>query len=268
MSSTVGFLEDTHLKNVTNGKQNLETADFEAQKVLVLNILTDITSGIRERSRLKHEKAAHPLAHVRLATKLDSLSRSARTELDTLEDILSKINGSKRLKKQYTEADIQNFKSTLGNLQEQFTTCEATIRQTLIDSPRKQRVNLDLTEPQNLKAATKEEELMATDSIRKWRQRDEEFDQQLQEIGEAVDRIGMVAAQIGERANVQAELAIETIGQVEGTTLEISSVTHKIKKLIKRQRRIECTIRIALIGTMLLLLAIFIYAFFSFIKSL
>lgn len=253
---------------ITSSEQNLENADFYAQKVLLLNLITSITSDIRERDKLKRDKKSHPMAYIKLSSKLESQICLAYDQLDVLKNILSKIQASKRYRKKYSDNEIMDFNDTVKNLEDQISTCESSVRYKSAASSKRNKVDLDLGSPTvNREPLTAEEQSRAAESIRKWRERDEGFDRQLHEIGEAVDRIGEVASQIGEKAMEQAKSAIDTVSKVQDTTNDISAVSMRIKKVLKRQRLMECYFRLILVVTLLTLLAVFLFILMKTIKS-
>ncbi|AFZ81639.1 hypothetical protein BEWA_010570 [Theileria equi strain WA] len=253
---------------IASSEQNFESADFYAQKVLVLNLITSITSDIRERDKLKRDKKSHPMAHIKLSSKLESQICLAYDQLDILKNILTKIQGSKRYRKKYSDSEINGFNDTIKNLEDQVSTCESSVRYKSVASTKRNKVELDLVGPTvNRESLTAEEQSYAVESIKKWRERDEGFDRQLHEIGEAVDRIGEVASQIGEKAMEQAKSAIDTVSKVQDTTNDISAVSIRIRKVLKRQRLMECYFRLILVVTLLTLLAIFLFILMKMIKS-
>ncbi|ORM39993.1 uncharacterized protein BXIN_1404 [Babesia sp. Xinjiang] len=247
------------------GKKNLHNLDFNAQAALILDQYAAIVADMRECDQVKHDKSAHPIAHIKLTSRIEVRIQQVRSDLDILNTIYERIKASKRHRKKYTDEDLRKFEDTLRNLEEQ---CD------MYDSGRykrsttvRRRINLDLSAPEGSATVTEEEQMKAQESIHRWRQRDEEFDQQLQEIGEAVERIGDVAVAIGEKANEQAKKAINTMEQVQNTTSDISVVSQKIKTLLRTRLSIEFAFRIGLILTFLTVLCVFVYALLKFLKS-
>ncbi|KAK1933075.1 hypothetical protein X943_002073 [Babesia divergens] len=246
-------------------KVNLDNLDFQAQVSLVLDQLSAISADIRARDQLKRDKASHPLAQIKLTTSIEARLQQTRSDIDVLCAIYERITSSKRYRKKYTDEEISKLEDTLRNVETQYNAYNASRFKRPFGTTK--RLNVDLSSQANALPVTQEEQAIANESIQRWKQRDEHFDEQLQEIGEAVERIGTVAITIGEKASEQAKNAIETMHRVEGTTADISAVSTQIKRILKRQRRVECSIRIGLILTFLILLSVFIVCLAKFIKG-
>ncbi|EAN32148.1 putative integral membrane protein [Theileria parva strain Muguga] len=241
-------------------ERNLENLDFEAQRQLIVNLITSMTENVKERDKIKRDKTSHPLSHIKLSTKLESQVLAAYNYLDVLKNIYSKLVSNKKKRGKYTEHELNSFGETIKNLDENLLNLENMIRYRASAMTRKTRMDLNINSvPFDKSALTTEEQNYVTESIRRWNERDEGFDKQLQEIGEAVDRIGEVAIHIGARAQDQAKAAMEAVGDVENTTKGVSEVTSKIKRLLKRQRMVECYCRFVLVLIVLILSGVVIY---------
>ncbi|GFE53482.1 transmembrane protein [Babesia ovis] len=247
------------------GKQNLTNLDFNAQAALILNQHAAIVADMRERDQVKHDKTAHPIAHIKLTSRIEVRIQQVRSDLEILHVIYERITTSKKHRKKYTDEDIKNFEDTLHNLVEQCSMYDGGKyrRQTTA----KRRLNVDFSAADGPEEVTEEERMRASESIQRWRKRDQDFDHQLLEIGEAVERIGDVAVVIGEKANEQAKKAIQTMSKVQETTDEISTVSYQIKTLLKRRYNLELGFRIGLIITFLIMFCVFIFALIKFLKS-
>ncbi|CBZ50305.1 conserved hypothetical protein [Neospora caninum Liverpool] len=95
------------------------------------------------------------------------------------------------------------------------------------------------------------------ETIRRWRERDEEFDKQVAEVGDAIDRIAHVAVQIGEKAEVQHELVQQVQTHTEQAAAEIQHLNAKVKGLLSTQSNATFFTRLFLI-VILLFLACFV----------
>lgn len=242
---------------------NLENLDFNAQAAAVLDHFSAISADIKARDQLKRDKSPHPLAQIKLTTSIECHLQQAAADLEVLNVIYERITSSRRHRRKYSDEEINKFEETLTNLETQLSTYESTRYKRSLSA--KKRANLDLSP--NTEEVTPEDQALADESMQRWRKRDENFDEQLQEIGEAVERIGNVAITIGEKATVQAKSAITTMSKVQDTTSDISAISLQIKQVLRRQRRVELTLRIGLILTFLILLSIFIFLLFKVVKS-
>ncbi|CDR97335.1 hypothetical protein, conserved [Babesia bigemina] len=247
------------------GKANLSNLDFNAQVQLILQQNAAINADIRERDQIRHDKTAHPLAQIKLTARIDARVEQVRVDLDILHNIYERITSSRRHRKKYTDEELDNFEDTIQNLEEQCSTYDSSRyrRTTTV----KRRINMDFTPPSDSEPMTEEEQLKAMASIQRWRTRDEQFDQQLQEIGEAVERIGEVAVVIGERANEQVMKAVATMEHVEDATEDVTSVSQQIKSVLRKQKTVECSIRAALIASFVVVACLFVYSLIRFLKN-
>ncbi|BAM41753.1 fibrillarin [Theileria orientalis strain Shintoku] len=246
-------------ENREAAERNLENLDFDAQRNLVVNLITSMNEDVRERDKVKRDKSSHPLLHIKLSTRLESQLISAMNHMEVLKKINTKLQSNKKKKLKYTDGELMAFEDTINNLNENLLNLENAIRYRS-STVKKSKVDLNLKSVSfDKEALTMEEQNYVAESIKRWNERDQDFDNQLKEIGEAVDRIGEVAINIGARAQEQAKNAINTVTQVENTTKGISDVTLKIKKLLGRQRMMECYVRFILIVLVLVLAGILMY---------
>lgn len=242
-------------EDTATAKLNLDNLDFSAQASLLLDHFAAITEYVRTRDKLKRDKGAHPLSQIKLTSKLTGRIQQARADLDVLANIYQKIVTTRRYRKRYTEEEIKNLEDTLHNLESQLSSYESSKLGTPKGAKTRSNVTFNVPETQ----LSPEEEAIANENIKKWRQRDEHFDSQLEEIGEAVERIGNVAVTIGERATEQASKAIDTMTKVQNTTADLAVISQEIKRVLIRQRGIEFTMRIGIITLFLLVLSLFIF---------
>ncbi|KYK67495.1 putative transmembrane protein [Toxoplasma gondii TgCatPRC2] len=91
------------------------------------------------------------------------------------------------------------------------------------------------------------------ETIRRWKERDEEFDKQVAEIGEAIDRIAHVAVQIGDKAEVHHELIQQVQTHTEQAAAEIQVLNAKVKGLLSKQSNATFFTRLLLIVILLFL---------------
>ncbi|KAK1445095.1 hypothetical protein BgAZ_110010 [Babesia gibsoni] len=254
-------------EDTATAKLNLDNLDFSAQASLLLDHFAAITEYVRTRDKLKRDKGAHPLSQIKLTSKLTGRIQQARADLDVLANIYQKIVTTRRYRKRYTEEEIKNLEDTLHNLESQLSSYESSKLGTPKGAKTRSNVTFNVPETQctfsasfiQLFPVSPEEEAIANENIKKWRQRDEHFDSQLEEIGEAVERIGNVAVTIGERATEQASKAIDTMTKVQNTTADLAVISQEIKRVLIRQRGIEFTMRIGIITLFLLVLSLFIF---------
>lgn len=68
--------------------------------------------------------------------------------------------------------------------------------------------------------------------IERWKKRDAEFDKQLRNIGEGVDRLGEIANEIGVKADRQKELVTSLHCQADEASEELKDINNRIKKIV------------------------------------
>ncbi|GIX61314.1 uncharacterized protein BcabD6B2_07490 [Babesia caballi] len=186
--------------DASESKHNLNNLDFNAQVEHILSQHAAIAADIRERDNIRRDKTAHPLAQIKITARIDARIQQVREDMEVLNTIYDRIKSAKRHRKKHTEEELQKFEDTIRNLEEHCNTYDSNKYRRM--KTVKRRVQLDLSAPEGEEtrrwsasgghacAATEEDQLRASDSIKRWHTRDVHFDQQLQEIGEAVERIG------------------------------------------------------------------------------
>ncbi|EDO08448.1 putative integral membrane protein [Babesia bovis T2Bo] len=264
IASENGASQHDEVADAALGKHNLNNLDFNAQVALILDQHAAIVADMKERDQIKNDKSTHPIAHIKLTSRIEVRIQQIRSDLDILSQIYEKIISSRKYRKKYTDEELLKFEDTLQNLEEQCNIYDSgkLRRPTTV----RRRINLDFSVPEGY-SMNEEDKTKATESLQRWKDRDEGFDQQLQEIGEAVERIGDVAVVIGERATEQAKKAVDTMNKVQNTTSEISVVSMQIKTLLKRRYNLELSFRIGLILIFLIVFCVFIFSLIKFLKS-
>lgn len=59
-------------------------------------------------------------------------------------------------------------------------------------------------------------------------------DRQIWEVGEVVDRLNIIAVEVGSKAETQAQIAIELSRQADEANKEVVQVNEKLKQLMVR----------------------------------
>ncbi|PFH31208.1 hypothetical protein BESB_030820 [Besnoitia besnoiti] len=91
-------------------------------------------------------------------------------------------------------------------------------------------------------------------TMKRWKARDEEFDKQVEEIGDAIDRIAHVAVQIGENADLHHELIQNVHGQTDQAATEIQHLNAKVKGILGKQSNTTFFTRLLLIVILVFLI--------------
>lgn len=114
------------------------------------------------------------------------------------------------------------------------------------------------------------EELTEEDQIvlQRWKERDKQFDAQVAQIGDAIDRIADVAVTIGEQADVQNQIVEELTQQTNQAAAELQVLDSKLKKFMKEQTASNfCCKLILLLLVMLLICFVFSTIYARYVKK-
>ncbi|KAL8439741.1 hypothetical protein Efla_002643 [Eimeria flavescens] len=114
------------------------------------------------------------------------------------------------------------------------------------------------------------EELTEEDQIvlQRWKERDKEFDAQVKQIGDAIDRIADVAVTIGQQADMQSEKVEELAHQTNQAAAELQLLDSRLKKFMKEQSASNlCCKLILLLLVMLLICFVFSTVYARYIKK-
>lgn len=114
------------------------------------------------------------------------------------------------------------------------------------------------------------EELTEEDQIvlQRWKERDKQFDEQVAQIGDAIDRIADVAVTIGEQADKQSHVVEELTQQTDQAAAQLQLLDSKIKKFMKQQSASNfCCKLILLLIVMLLICFVFSTVYARYIKK-
>ncbi|KAH0473374.1 MAG: uncharacterized protein KVP18_003321 [Porospora cf. gigantea A] len=71
-------------------------------------------------------------------------------------------------------------------------------------------------------------------AMQRWAERDEQFDHQIDEIGQVVDRLGDIAIRIGEKADQQNLIAMDLCRQADAANEELLNVNAKVHAVLKK----------------------------------
>eukprot|EP00920_Eleutheroschizon_duboscqi_P019413 GHVT01045972.1.p1 GENE.GHVT01045972.1~~GHVT01045972.1.p1 ORF type:complete len:347 (+),score=90.19 GHVT01045972.1:609-1649(+) len=91
------------------------------------------------------------------------------------------------------------------------------------------------------------------ETLARWKERDRAFDQQLEDVGAAIDRIGTVTVAIGERVEGQNNMALEMQDKAEAATDEITAINYRLKSIMSKTSSSTCCCRVCLILLVLIL---------------
>ncbi|KAL8275136.1 hypothetical protein Esti_001015 [Eimeria stiedai] len=114
------------------------------------------------------------------------------------------------------------------------------------------------------------EELTEEDQIvlQRWKERDKEFDAQVAQIGDAIDRIADVAVTIGHQADVQSHKVEELTQQANQAAAELQFLDTKLRRFLKEQSPSNfCCKLILLVIVMLLICFVFSTVYARYIKK-
>lgn len=93
-------------------------------------------------------------------------------------------------------------------------------------------------------------------TMARWKERDAEFDKQLDLIGQGVDRLGEIAVQIGEKADEQKELITQLHHDADIASDDLVELNARVKKIMGDSMGFNCCCKVILAIILIVLIGI------------
>lgn len=258
-------------KNPEEGTKKEKKDDFLEMKGQMLSVLQVIRNTVRERAQIqkkygnnyqvidktakireqiaKVDQLMPKLAQIQMrqakSRKFDEQEKEARKEdirllTKQLEECRMAIQTNRELESDDEEEDFQNFERN-----GEFENGARNRTELLINS-----FEVDKTG----RAMTQAEE----DAVKKWKDRDKQFDEMLDQIGTVCDRLNPLVAQIGEAAQRQDQQAQHLQNRVEKHENTLQSMSKKALHIMKQEKGTSFICKITLFVVLFIVLGVIV----------
>eukprot|EP00923_Selenidium_pygospionis_P059987 GHVN01105606.1.p1 GENE.GHVN01105606.1~~GHVN01105606.1.p1 ORF type:complete len:365 (+),score=73.36 GHVN01105606.1:141-1235(+) len=212
--------------------------DFLQTKALLQTSIHEAKDLIRQRHEIQR-KSGNNVATIQKKAAIIDILKAANVDFIKLQDIYKK---QAKQKKKFGVEELNNRFQDVQVLKRQIAEVEDVARNVNQYSTTEIRTLADLrAETANRSGgrfgptgAPSYEEASEEDraTIGRWKERDKEFDAQLDTIGEGVERLGEIAIQIGQKAEEQQEYVTQLHTEADVATDELVKINAKIKKIM------------------------------------
>lgn len=175
-------------------QHNLDNADFLAQKTILIDLIHDINVKIKERDNLKKNRTNNPIEIIKIGNTINIKLEQIILVHDAFVQIYNKIAKTKKLKKKYTEEQLDDFANSVKILTTHVSECDAAVRHKTVTMTKQELCNLKMMDLDNDpdEPINDKDKVEAEEALNRWKLRDQQFDDQIRGIGEAVERIGLL----------------------------------------------------------------------------
>lgn len=255
-----------YLKNATeeannqseNVKKNIDP--FLTLKLHILDVLEETRKCIRERES-KQQYQVNSIEAIKKGNIIYNNMKNVDAYFLKLEEILNK---QKKQTNVYCEKEIIDKEETISILKKQIYDCKKlsnfdVIRPTTV-------VDFNDIKNRNPEIVDTHKEVTHDDDdliiINRWKERDKQFNEEILQIGEVIDRIGQNAENITKQAEQQNEIILNLQHQTEKAHDNVNEASKEIKNVMITQSHATWCCRISL-SLALLLLTLLTLSIFS-----
>ncbi|CEM05171.1 unnamed protein product [Vitrella brassicaformis CCMP3155] len=232
--------------------------EFLRLKEDIYSALFEVKEAIRERQVLQ-KRVGNSFEVIQKGVFITDTLKSLDADFKKIQELYKKQSNQRR-KFEETELEsrfqaLQIMKKQLEEAKTSFKTGGALNREDDIEikTVLEQRAGLglsaggvhiqvDSTGGQPMSPTEDEERAMY-----RWKHRDAQFDKQVEEIGEGVERLGEIATQINVTADKQTAMAAEIQKTAEKASAELNKMNVKLKKFMEEQKNSNFFCRIILV---------------------
>lgn len=250
------------IKNVTNqtekaggGRDVNKCGDpFIALKLHILNVLDETKKCIREKDNIQ-KYHGNNIDAIKRGNIIYNNMKNIDMYLKKLEEILNKQMKQKNV---FSSEEMNDKQETFSILKKQVYDCKKlsnfdAIKPTTIMDFNEFKNKEQTTRPDANSVTHDEEDMLI---INRWKERDKQFNDEILEIGEVIDKIGDNAEVIAKKANQQNELIINIQEQTEKAHDNVVEANIDIKKVMNKKSKVTWCCRISLIVTFLILVTV------------
>lgn len=217
--------------------------DFLRTKAQLYSTLQEVRTLIRERHDIQ-KRMGNNVETIQKKSQISEKLRGLQLDIDKLQEVYKKQAKQKKKLKLTDEeiesrfADVQVLKRQVDEIHgiaqnsNQYSTNEIrTLTEIRAENAERGQMRFG---PNGTAGGGGYEEPSDADrsQVNRWKERDKQFDEQLGQIGEGVDRLGEVAVQIGHKADEQAALTTQLHSDADVATDELVEMNNRIKKIL------------------------------------
>ncbi|PHJ22109.1 transmembrane protein [Cystoisospora suis] len=270
-------VENECLVTAKEEQEEEEGDEFLALKKRMYETIRNTQILIEDRRDIRASKGT-TLETVRLGGEIDDNIALLRELFEELSAVYGR-QFKQRKKRLLTDDDLEERHADINTLMRAIEELRRESKRTAISTRLHDQTNRirTLTELQSSRetatcwgeaggeAHGRPEEISEADQavLRRWKERDEEFDKQVAEIGEAIDRIAHVAVQVGEKAEVHHEMIQNLQKHTDEAAAEIQNLNAKVKTFLGKQSNGTFFTRLILIVILLFLICFVISTIYS-----
>lgn len=252
----------TEVKEMNSGSLRKHVDTFITLKLHILDVLNETRKCIRERENIQ-KFHGNNIEVIKRGNIIYNHMKNIDTYFVKLEEILNKQMKQKNV---YSEEEMQDKQETFDILKKQIYDCKKlsnfdVIRPTTV---------MDFNEFKNKKEVEKidrskenthnDEDLII---INRWKERDKQFNEEILQIGEVLDRIGQNADVITKQAEQQNEIIMNLQDQTDKVQDNVKEASENIKKLMITQSHATWCCRISLLLVLVVLILLSISVLFN-----
>ncbi|CRH04062.1 conserved Plasmodium protein, unknown function [Plasmodium relictum] len=233
-------------------KKNVDP--FNDLKLHILNILDETRKCIREKENIQ-KFHGNNIEVIKRGNIIYNNMKNVDTYFIKLEEILNK-----QLKQKHfiNKEELHDKNETFDLLKKQIYDCkklsnynEIKYTSVMSFSELKNKSKLERKEMSNI--AHDEDDLII---INRWKERDKQFNEEILQIGEVIDKIGDNAVIITQKAEQQNEIILNLQNQTDKAHDNVKEANIEIKKAMIKQTQATWCCRISLIVTLLILIVL------------
>lgn len=252
----------TEVKDMGPGSLKKQVDPFITLKLHILDVLDETRKCVRERESIQ-KFHGNNIEVIKRGNIIYNHMKNIDTYFLKLEEILNKQMKQKYV---YSQEEIQDKQETFDILKKQIYDCKKlsnfdVIRPTTV---------MDFNELKNKKEVEKidtsienthdDEDLII---INRWKERDKQFNEEILQIGEVLDRIGQNADVITKQAEHQNEIIMNLQDQTDKVQDNVKEANENIKKLMITQSHATWCCRISFLLILVILILLIITVLFN-----
>eukprot|EP01068_Selenidium_serpulae_P006015 Selendium_serpulae@DN4265_c0_g1_i2.p1 len=236
--------------------------DFLRTKALMYTNMHECKETVKERHEMQ-KKHGNNVETIKKKAQITDQLRSLEIDMKSLQDVYKKQT---KTKKKFSQEELDNRFQDIQVLRRQIDELTGLANNT------NQYAGTEIKTLSDIRTEAAErgegrfgpegagtyEEASEEDkaTMARWKERDAEFDKQLDLIGQGVDRLGDIAVQIGEKADEQKELITELHTEADVASDDLIEMNDRIKKIMGDSMGFNCCCKVILAIILIVLIGI------------
>ncbi|CRG95594.1 conserved Plasmodium protein, unknown function [Plasmodium gallinaceum] len=244
----------TEIPDVKLGIVAKNVDPFNDLKLHILNILDETRKCIREKENTQ-KFYGNNMEVIKRGNIIYNNMKNVDVYFTKLEEILNKQLKQKHL---FNQEELCDKNETFDLLKKQIYECKklSNYNEIKYAAPMdfnefKNKPNLERKEMSDI--THDEDDLII---INRWKERDKQFNEEILQIGEVIDKIGDNAVTITQKAEQQNEIILNLQDQTDKAHDNVKEANIEIKKVMIKQTQATWCCRISLIITLLILIVL------------